>query len=31
MLQYREIYTSNNCVRVANSLYKTLAIDNIPK
>ena len=31
VLQYKRIYTGNNCARVVNSVYKTLAIDNSPK
>ena len=31
VLQYKGIYTGNNCARVVNSVYKTLAIDNSPK
>jgi hypothetical protein len=31
VLRYRGIYTGNNCARVADSLYKTLAMDDIPK
>ncbi|KAE8822073.1 hypothetical protein HRS9139_10475 [Pyrenophora teres f. teres] len=31
VLRYRGIYTGNNRARVADSLYKTLAMDDIPK
>jgi hypothetical protein len=31
VLRYRGIYTSNNRAGVADSLYKTLAMDNTPK
>jgi hypothetical protein len=31
VLRYRGIYTGNNRARVADSLYKTLAMDDIPE